>query len=123
MAEWGTFSPPNIVLHLPPDIARSLWSRIGGMNQNLLALLLPMSKQQLLVHMHNCIQHCVLLSHHGFVSARVMSVLHGCKHTKLDVVAKDTMVPERDAREAVGAAPPALGLIHQPVQHAHAKDP
>ncbi len=44
IAEWGTFSSPDIVPHLPPDIARSPRSRIGGINHNLLALLVCMSK-------------------------------------------------------------------------------
>ncbi len=34
----------DIVPHLPPDVAGSMRSRIGGMNQNLSALLLCMSK-------------------------------------------------------------------------------
>ena len=44
IAKWGTFSSPDIVPHLPPDVARSLRYRIGGINHNQLALLMCMSK-------------------------------------------------------------------------------
>ncbi len=46
MAEWGTFSPPDIVPHLSPVIVVLLQSQMGGLNQNLSALLLRMSKLQ-----------------------------------------------------------------------------
>ena len=127
MAEWGTFAPPDIVPHLPPEIVVSLQSQMGGLNQNLSALLLRMSKlryppvlievedaighprggkfevctRQLLCRVRDRIQHRVLSSHHGLVAARVVSVLRNRGHAESDVVAEDAMVPAREAREVL----------------------
>jgi DNA-directed RNA polymerase III subunit RPC3 len=127
MAGLGTFSPPDLVPYLPPDVVGSLRSQIGGIDRNLTALLVRMSKlrypqvllevedarghprggkfevctRQLLRRMRDRIQHRVLSSHHGLVAARVVSVLRTRGHCESDVVAEDAMVPAREAREVL----------------------
>ncbi len=51
--------------------------------------------------MRNCIQHCVLSSHHGLITTCVVLMLRICRHAKLDVVAKYAMVPAREAWEVL----------------------
>ncbi|KAL3805546.1 hypothetical protein ACHAW5_005607 [Stephanodiscus triporus] len=127
MAGLGTFSPPDLVPYLPQDVIGSLRSQIGGIDRNLTALLVRMSKlrhppvlleveearghprggkfevctRQLLRRMRDRIQHRVLSSHHGVVAARVVSVLRTRGHCESDVVAEDAMVPAREAREVL----------------------
>lgn len=125
MAEWGTFSPQDIVMYLPTEVTKSLKSQVGGLNQNLSILLVKMSKlhyppiilevedamghpkggkfeictRQLLQRMRHRIQHRVITTHHGLVAARIVSVLQMKGHCESDVVAEEAMVPAKEARE------------------------
>ena len=126
MAEWGIFSPPDIIPFLPLDITKSLRSQVGGLNQNLSTLLVQMSKlqypisilleieeaqghpmggkfevctRQLLQRMRDRIQHRFLTTHHGLVAARIVSILQMKGHCESDAIAEDAMVPTKEARE------------------------
>ncbi len=126
MAEWGIFSPPDIIPFLPLDITKSLRSQVGGLNQNLSTLLVQMSKlqypisiileieeaqghpmggkfevciRQLLQRMRDRIQHRFLTTHHGLVAARIVSILQMNGHCESDAIAEDAMVPTKEARE------------------------
>ena len=46
MAEWGTFSPSDIIQYIPETVTKSLKSQVGGLNQNLSTLLVTISKLQ-----------------------------------------------------------------------------
>lgn len=46
MAEWGTFSPSDIIQYLPETVTKVLKSQVGGLNQNLSTLLVQTSKLQ-----------------------------------------------------------------------------
>mmetsp|Transcript_11646 Transcript_11646/g.25521 ORF Transcript_11646/g.25521 Transcript_11646/m.25521 type:complete len:726 (+) Transcript_11646:260-2437(+) len=125
MAEWGTFSPNDIVAYLPEEVTKSLKSQVGGLNQNLSTLLVQMSAlnyppialeveealghpkggkfevctRQLLQRMRARIQHQVLTTHHSLVAARIVSVLQMKGHCESDALAEDAMVPAKEARE------------------------
>ncbi|KAL3768698.1 hypothetical protein ACHAWU_006799 [Discostella pseudostelligera] len=128
MAEWGIFSPPDIVPFLPLDVTKSLRSQVGGLNQNLSTLLVQMSKlqyptsilleieeaqghpmggkfevctRQLLQRMLDRIQHRFLTTHRGLVAARIVSVLQMKGHCESDAIAEDAMVPTKEAREVL----------------------
>jgi DNA-directed RNA polymerase III subunit RPC3 len=127
MANLGTFGPSDIVPYLPPDVVKSLQSRMGGIHQNLSTLLVRMTKlqyppvlmeveeaighpgggkfevctRQLLRRMRDRVQHRVLSSHHGIVASRVVSILRDRGHCESDTVAEDAMVPAREAREVL----------------------
>jgi hypothetical protein len=51
--------------------------------------------------MHDCIQHCMLLSPHSLVATYNVSVLCNRKQAKPDLVAKDAMVLTREVREVL----------------------
>ncbi|KAL7531045.1 hypothetical protein ACHAXR_007686 [Thalassiosira sp. AJA248-18] len=125
MAEWGTFSPSDIIPYLPSEVTKSLKCQVGGLNSNLSTLLVRMSKlqypaivleieealghpkggkfevctRQLLQNMRDRIVHRVLTSHHGLVAARVVSILQMKGHCESDVIAEDAMVPAKESRE------------------------
>lgn len=125
MAEWGTFSPQDIIPYLATEVTKSLKSQVGGLNANLSTLLVQMSKlqyppivleteealghpkggkfeictRQLLQKMRHRIQHRVLSTHHGLVAARIVSVLQMKGHSESDVIAEEAMVPAKEARE------------------------
>ena len=128
MAEWGIFSPPDIVPFLPLDVTKSLRSQVGGLNQNLSTLLVQMSKlqypssilleiegaqghpmggkfevctRQLLQRMRDRIQHRFLTTHRGLVAARIVSILQMKGHCESDAIAEDAMVPTKEAREVL----------------------
>jgi len=125
MAEWGTFSPGDIIQYLPDDMIKSLKSQVGGLNKNLSTLLVQLSTlqyppiiqeveeaaghpkggkfeictRQLLTRLRSRIQHRILTTHHGLVAARIVSVLTMKGHCESDVIAEDAMVPAKEARE------------------------
>ena len=128
MAEWGIFSPPDIIPFLPLDITKSLRSQVGGLNHNLSTLLVRISKlqypisilleieeaqghplggkfevctRQLLQRMRDRIQHRFLTTHRGLVAARIVSVLQMKGHCESDAIAEDAMVPTKEAREVL----------------------
>ena len=125
MAEWGSFSPGDIIQYLPDDMIKSLKSQVGGLNKNLSTLLVQLSTlqyppiiqeveettghpkggkfeictRQLLTRLRSRIQHRILTTHHGLVAARIVSVLSMKGHCESDVIAEDAMVPAKEARE------------------------
>jgi len=125
MAEWGTFSPGDIIQYLPDDMIKALKSQVGGINKNLSTLLVQLSTlqyppiiqeveeatghpkggkfevctRQLLTRLRSRIQHRILTTHHGLVAARIVSVLTMKGHCESDVIAEDAMVPAKEARE------------------------
>lgn len=127
MAEWGTFCPSQIVPFLPAEVTKSLKSQVGGLQQNLSALLVRMCElqyppvileieealghpkggkfeictRQLLQNMRDRIVHRVLTTHHGLVAARIVSILQMKGHCESDVIAEDAMVPAKEAREVM----------------------
>ena len=125
MAEWGSFSPGDIIQYLPDDMIKALKSQVGGLNKNLSTLLVQLSTlqhppiiqeveeavghpkggkfeictRQLLTRLRSRIQHRILTTHHGLVAARIVSILTMKGHCESDVIAEDAMVPAKEARE------------------------
>lgn len=127
MAEWGTFTPADIVPYLPPDVHAALKSAVGGLQQNLSALLVRLCElryppvvlevedalghpqggkfeicaRQLLRRAKDRVVHRVLASHHGLVAARIVSVLQMRGHIDSDAVSEDALIPAKEAREVL----------------------
>lgn len=127
MAEWGTFAPAEIAPYLPPDVTKALKASVGGLRQNLSALLVRLCElryppvvlevedalghpqggkfeicaRQLLQRMRDRVVHRVLASHHGLTSARIVSILQMRGHVDSDAVAEDALVPAKEAREVL----------------------
>mmetsp|Transcript_9394 Transcript_9394/g.19442 ORF Transcript_9394/g.19442 Transcript_9394/m.19442 type:complete len:754 (-) Transcript_9394:94-2355(-) len=125
MAEWGTFTPSDIVPYLPSDAKKSFQSQVGGMIQNLSSTLVHMTQfqyppvvveveearghpsggkfeictRQLLQRLRERILHRILSSHQGLVAARIVSILQVKGHCESDAIAEDAMVPAKEARE------------------------
>ncbi|KAL7462540.1 hypothetical protein ACHAXS_002923 [Conticribra weissflogii] len=125
MAEWGTFSPSDIIPYLPSDVKKTFQSQVGGMIQNLSTTLVRMAQfqyppvvveveearghpsggkfeictRQLLQRLRERILHRILSSHQGLVAARIVSILQVKGHCESDAVAEDAMVPAKEARE------------------------
>eukprot|EP00804_Cyclotella_cryptica_P026390 CCRYP_008085-RA/>CCRYP_008085-RA protein AED:0.00 eAED:0.00 QI:255/-1/1/1/-1/1/1/17/730 len=125
MAEWGAFTPSDIVPYLPADALKAMQSLVGGTLQNLSATLIRMSQlkyppivvqvedasghpsggkfeictRQLLQRLRDRILHRIITQRHGLVAARIVSLLHVKGHMESDAIAEDAMVPAKEARE------------------------
>jgi DNA-directed RNA polymerase III subunit RPC3 len=127
MAEWGAFTPSDILPYLPAEATKALQSQVGGMVQNLSVMLLRMSQlryppivlqveeahghpsggkfeiatRQLLQRLRDRILHRIITTRHGLVAARIVSVLQVKGHMESDAIAEDAMVPAKEAREVL----------------------
>ncbi|KAL7542263.1 hypothetical protein ACHAWF_007130 [Thalassiosira exigua] len=125
MAEWGTFSPPDLIPHLSPETTSALRSKVGGVRQNLSTLLASMSRlnrppvlteveearghplggkfevcaRQLLRRARDRIAHRVVASRRGAVAARIVSILQARGHRESEAIGDDALVPAKEARE------------------------
>ncbi|KAL7516238.1 hypothetical protein ACHAWX_001273 [Stephanocyclus meneghinianus] len=125
MAEWGAFTPADILPYLPPEALKALQSLVGGTLQNLSASLIRMSQlkyppivvqvedagshpsggkfeictRQLLQRLRDRILHRIITQRHGLVAARIVSILQVKGHMESDAIAEDAMVPAKEARE------------------------
>ena len=125
MAEWGVFTPSDILPYLPAEVSKALKSSVGGMVQNLSAMLIKMSQlqyppiviqveeahghpsggkfeiptRQLLQRLRDRILHRTITTRHGLVAARIVSILQVKGHMESDSIAEDAMVPAKEARE------------------------
>lgn len=125
MADWGAFTPNDIIPYLPLEVTAALQSQVGGTVQNLSATLLRLSQfqyppiltevedvgghpaggkfeistRQLLQRMRDRILHRVLTTHHGLAAARIVSILQVKGHMESDSIAEDAMMPAKEARE------------------------
>lgn len=125
MAEWGAFTPSDIIPYLTPKATKALQSMVGGTLQNLSAMLIRMSElqyppiiiqledasghpnggkfeictRQLTQRLRDRIMHRILTTRHGLVAARIVSILQVKGHMESDAIAEDAMVPAKEARE------------------------
>lgn len=119
------FTPTDIMAFLPPPVLDSLSNLAGGVQTNLSATLVQISKlanpsvifeieearghadggkfevatKDLLTYLRGRLVHQSIRDHHGDVSARICSILETKGHLEGEAIAESAMVPAKDARE------------------------